>query len=62
MDSGAEEVSDDVWQRAVHLITNNHDMQKYSAGNLVARLQAGTHSVPLINTAGCVQISCFFRC
>ena len=57
MDYGADEVNGDVWQRVVQLVTNNEDMQRHTSENVMRRLQEGTHSVPIINTAGCVARS-----
>lgn len=53
MDLGADEVSDDVWQRAVHAVAGSvHDRSATTAA-IVRALEDGSFSVPLINTAGC---------
>lgn len=54
MDAGGDEVGDDVWHRVVHLLSNSERMRARGTDALVAHLQGGTFSVPLISTAGCV--------
>ena len=53
MDLGGDDVGDDVWHRAVHLMSNSEAMRARGTGALVARLEGGSYSVPLISTAGC---------
>ena len=60
MDAGGEEVGDDVWHHTVHLMSNSAAMRARGAEVLVARLEGGSYSVPLISTAG-YACSCWPR-
>lgn len=53
MDLGAEEVSDDVWQRAVHAVAGSEQDRSATTAAIARSLEEGSLSVPLINTAGC---------
>jgi hypothetical protein len=52
MDVGSEEVSDDVWYRAVHVVANATIDRRPTADAIAKSLECGSLSVPLINTAG----------
>jgi AP-2 complex subunit alpha len=53
MDKGGSDVGDDVWHRAVHLLSNSEEMRARGTLALVAHLEGSTYSVPLLSTAGC---------
>jgi hypothetical protein len=61
MDAGGQEVGDDVWHRAVHLMCNSEAMRSRGTETLVAHLEGGSYSVPLISTAGCAPVLRFIR-
>lgn len=52
MDLGADEVSDDVWQRAVHAVAGSPHDRSATTAAIARSLEDGSLSVPLINTAG----------
>ena len=55
LDAGGDAVGDDVWHRAVHLMSSSAAMRGAGQPAMVARLQGGSFSVPLISAAGCAS-------
>lgn len=53
MDLGSEEVSDDVWFRAVQAVAGSTADRPSTTEAIAKSLESGSLSVPLVSTAGC---------
>lgn len=53
MDLGSQEVSDDVWFRAVQAVAGSTADRPATTEAIAKSLESGSLSVPLVSTAGC---------
>jgi hypothetical protein len=57
MDLGSEDVSDDVWFRAVQAVAGSSSDRPATTEAIAKSLESGSLSVPLVSTAGYAALS-----